>query len=64
LEAHRITLLVEKMLRGAFRSTDIFVHQDPQVSATWTSTGAVTASSRLVAERVCFQSPRKIAIQA
>jgi len=56
--------MVEKLLRGAFRSTDIFVHQDSQVSATWTSTGAVTASSRLDAERVCFQSPLKIAIQA
>jgi len=26
LEAHRITLLVEKLLRGAFRSTDIIIH--------------------------------------
>jgi hypothetical protein len=57
VEAHRITLLVEKLLRGAFRSTDIIIHQDPQVSATWAGTGAVSISGRLVAERVCFQSP-------
>ena len=64
MEAHRVMLMVEKLLRGAFRATDIIIHQDPQVPATWTGTGAVTASGRLAAERVRFQSPLKIAIQA